>query len=640
LANQIEILLKATDEASAVLKNFGDNADTALQGTTASAAGTAEGMEALGGAAGLAVSAVAAAVTSVASLGAAFAASLSSLLDYVEGLEKANLSTGVSVEFWQKLIKTGEEMGISFDQMRGSVERMEKALEGTGTALGKFGIDVATFAGLNADEKLRAMAMQIMAIEDPTERAAAAMAAFGRSGAELIPMLAQIVSGAVDAQRVLGTDTVESLMKTKQALEGAETAWKGAKQEIVSFLTLNLPLEGFFNSLKVGIQHLPELAHAISLAVQGRPDLITLYLQSAIALEREGESAHKTSQATLDLLETERKLHMGLAELTKIWEEEEKATAKAEAAQKKLNTELERARKWAIDQISKETAETRKQMEAEAKRIDAAVAGEEKLSAKMAAEEAKQLKAVADKYAKAASAAENYFDHVIAGVNRSSDTEVERAQRVLAETIARRAELLANVEATNAQIAKSNEAVAVAQKALDDAATKARIGNLMLIMDSASSILKSLFGKSKAAAIAAAIIDTIAAIVKTMAAYPWPWSLIPAAAAAAAGYAEVNKIKNTDAGFAQGTPGTSFVDFGAGTATMLHGQEAVVTRAQGESVAAMVADAIDAERRRPRPGDVAARSETQHIHFHLDGREVGSWLMRRNAAGLMPLKAT
>src|SRR3972149_4550353 len=84
--------------------------------------------------------AAAAAAAAVVGLGVAFAKSLGDLLDYTEGLEKANVSTGVSIDLWQKLIKTGAEMDISFDQIRGAVERMERALEGNGDALRAFGI--------------------------------------------------------------------------------------------------------------------------------------------------------------------------------------------------------------------------------------------------------------------------------------------------------------------------------------------------------------------------------------------------------------------------------------------------------------------------------------------------------------------
>ncbi len=48
MANEVEILVKATDEASAVLKTFGDNAERALQGSITAAANMVSGMEALG----------------------------------------------------------------------------------------------------------------------------------------------------------------------------------------------------------------------------------------------------------------------------------------------------------------------------------------------------------------------------------------------------------------------------------------------------------------------------------------------------------------------------------------------------------------------------------------------------------------
>jgi hypothetical protein len=189
---------------------------------------------------------------------------------------------------------------------------------------------------------------------------------------------------------------------------------------------------------------------------------------------------------------------------------------------------------------------------------------------------------------------------------------------------------------------QSDAALAAAQKNVDDAKTQAAIRNGVLIAESAASVLRSLFGKSKAAAIAAAIIDTLASIVKTLAAYPWPWSLAPAAAAAAAGYAEVNKIRSQEAGFRTGTPGTSFVDFGRGSMEMLHGQEAIVTRGQADSVAAMVRSAInEANRRGGGAGQPAGTSrEPIHVHLHLDSKEVADVVVRRNRAGLAPMRVT
>jgi hypothetical protein len=74
---------------------------------------------------------------------------------------------------------------------------------------------------------------------------------------------------------------------------------------------------------------------------------------------------------------------------------------------------------------------------------------------------------------------------------------------------------------------------------------------------------------------------------------PFPWSLIPAAAVAAAGYAQIQQIRNTEPeGFATGTPDMAFMDFGRATAVPLHGDEAVVNRAQGATLADLVVDAV------------------------------------------------
>lgn len=60
------------------------------------------------------------------------------------------------------------------------------------------------------------------------------------------------------------------------------------------------------------------------------------------------------------------------------------------------------------------------------------------------------------------------------------------------------------------------------------------------------SALGKLFGDSKAAAIATAIISTAQAVTKTLAQYPWPLSGAMAALAAAAGAAEIATIKGTN----------------------------------------------------------------------------------------------
>jgi len=634
MAQLAEIVLKATDEASKVLQEFEGNATKSLGGAEAAAEKSAAGLAMI-------ATAATAAVGAAVALGAAFAKSLGELLTYAEALDKANQSTSVSVEFWQKLIKTGAEMNISFDSIRGAVERLEKNFEGSGTALAKFGINVQNFKDLQPDEAVRRFAFQVEAIQDPMEKTAILMAATGKSGAEQAAMWHAIAIGAVDAQKALGQDMVAKLLATDNALDGLKTSMKNLVEQLVSTIATRVPFEGLFNILSMGFKGLGNMLAAwpgIWEAVRkGAYTTASEMFKAAVAAGTHEKASVKLGKAQLNVTEQLRLSNVAMTAAVKHTEELAKAADKSAKEADAHAKKMEANRKASIEQLSKEAEASRKAAEAELKQMKAEEKAEEDLTAKTMAAEAKRLDAVQKTREKEAEAAGKYFEGIIENGLRANETEIQGARRVLEECIRNRDLLVANVEATNDQITRSDEAMAAAQKAIDDAATKAKVANLTLVLDSASSILTSLFGKSKKAAIAGAIIDTISAIVKTMAAYPFPWSLIPAAAAAVAGYAQVKKIQSSDAGFAAGTPGTAFMDFGTSTPTVLHGQEAVVTRPQGESVASMVRDAIRAGR-----ADQAGRgggSGDQAILLHLDGQVLGRWMVKRNRAGLMPLMA-
>lgn len=80
-----------------------------------------------------------------------------------------------------------------------------------------------------------------------------------------------------------------------------------------------------------------------------------------------------------------------------------------------------------------------------------------------------------------------------------------------------------------------------------------------------------------------------AAIAKSLAAAPFPFNLALAAGAAAAGAIILNKVRSLPIGFKHGTPDSTFQDFGRGTATVLHGPEAVINQAGVPSLAEQIA---------------------------------------------------
>ena len=100
----------------------------------------------------------------------------------------------------------------------------------------------------------------------------------------------------------------------------------------------------------------------------------------------------------------------------------------------------------------------------------------------------------------------------------------------------------------------------------------ATVGAYIQAGQAISGVLTSIFGESKSAAIAGAIIDTAAAVVSSFKnAGGWPWGLIPAAAMAAAGLAQIRTIQQTDIGSGQG--GSVSVGSGGGSAATPQSRE-------------------------------------------------------------------
>lgn len=235
---------------------------------------------------------------------------------------------------------------------------------------------------------------------------------------------------------------------------------------------------------------------------------------------------------------------------------------------------------------------------------------------------------VNEKYGQMTGAAQGHFSSVqqaAAAAGFSTRSELEHAAGVAKTTYDA---MKASGLFTYSELQKAHKAWKDAEEKLDTKSMEGKVKGFVVVAESASSILKSLFGKNKAAAIAAAIIDTAAAIAKALSAYPWPLNLAPAAAAAAAGWAQVNAIRSTDAGFRFGTPGMAFEDFGRGTAAVLHNEEAVVTRGQGEGLADMVGGAI-------REAMATASGGLQRITIpvSIGGHVLDEVIMQRTRAG-------
>lgn len=113
-----------------------------------------------------------------------------------DDVQKLAIRTGLTTQAVSELAHAAGASGTSIDTLEKSLRKMQQTVtaardgtQGAVDSLALLGVEVADLQGMSPEEQLEVFADRIAAIEDPSERAARAMAIFGKSGTELIPLL-------------------------------------------------------------------------------------------------------------------------------------------------------------------------------------------------------------------------------------------------------------------------------------------------------------------------------------------------------------------------------------------------------------------------------------------------------------------
>lgn len=119
----------------------------------------------------------------------------SEAIEFADQLAKASVQTGISVEALQNLQFISSQTSVSFDSITRAVNMFQRQLVEGGKAateaLGQLGISIAEIDRMSPDQQFARIAQGISEVEDPAQRTALAMQIFGKSGADLLPILTQ-----------------------------------------------------------------------------------------------------------------------------------------------------------------------------------------------------------------------------------------------------------------------------------------------------------------------------------------------------------------------------------------------------------------------------------------------------------------
>lgn len=128
----------------------------------------------------------------------------------IDQTAKLSRSLGLSYQELEQLQIAADLAGASSETLSRAFTRAQVTITQAGKgsktaqeALKQLGLNVTDLAGRTTDVQFQTLANAIAQIQDPTERAAAAVAIFGRSGAELLPVFAELGSNLDAASQFL-----------------------------------------------------------------------------------------------------------------------------------------------------------------------------------------------------------------------------------------------------------------------------------------------------------------------------------------------------------------------------------------------------------------------------------------------------
>lgn len=146
-------------------------------------------------------------------IGAPMAASVASFASSGAAIDDMANRTGIGSDALQELSYAAGQSATDIDSLEKGLLKMQRVMveagEGSQTArdaLQKLGLSTADLAGLTGDMQFERIAGQIASISDPAQRTAAAIGIFGKSGAQLLPLMNEGSAGIArmreEAQRL------------------------------------------------------------------------------------------------------------------------------------------------------------------------------------------------------------------------------------------------------------------------------------------------------------------------------------------------------------------------------------------------------------------------------------------------------
>ena len=189
---------------------------------------------------GSGISAAANAFTDAGRAALSYATNVANAVDHMNDLAQR---TGIGVEALQTFQMAAKLSGV--DDITTAVQKLtvsigQAAESGKTDAFTKLGLDFEQLRAMSPEEQFKAVQAAIAALPTEAERAAAAVAIFGRSGVELLPLMNQNLAEIEERMKrlgaVVGADQVEAIGSMNDALDMTKAMFDGIIGNVVGNL--------------------------------------------------------------------------------------------------------------------------------------------------------------------------------------------------------------------------------------------------------------------------------------------------------------------------------------------------------------------------------------------------------------------
>jgi len=169
-----------------------------------------------------------------------FAADVSASVDSLNDLSQR---TGIGVESLQALQFAAKLSGV--DDITTAVQKLAVAIgqageSGNTEAFTRLGLEFEQLRAMSPEDQFTAIQAAISALPTEAERAAAAVAIFGRSGVELLPLMSQNIAEVEERMRglgaIVGADQVDAIASMNDALDMVNATMTGIAGNVLGNL--------------------------------------------------------------------------------------------------------------------------------------------------------------------------------------------------------------------------------------------------------------------------------------------------------------------------------------------------------------------------------------------------------------------